>query len=158
MHISWGSLPVRATRAFRGTTSTKTAIGAWRWVSKQRIAHRAGQLDETRSARLASVPGWMWDPHAVDWEEGYSCLASFAAREGHARVPTSRVEDRYPLGEWVGVQRNTYRLGRLSVERATRLEALPGWVWNTRICVVNSAPDASRAMRVPSLQGLRSAS
>jgi helicase associated protein len=40
------------------------------------------------------------------------------------------MEDAFPLGRWVNKQRNSYRGGKLSVERKQRLEALPGWVWN----------------------------
>jgi hypothetical protein len=57
-------------------------------------------------------------------------LQNFVAREGHARVPqVYREKDGYPLGGWVAAQRRTRTNGRLSDDRARRLEALPGWSW-----------------------------
>jgi superfamily II DNA or RNA helicase len=100
------------------------------WVTKQRAGYRAGRLSGERAARLEALPGWVWNPRDADWEAGFSHLEWFATREGHTRVPASYVEDGYRLGQWVGTQRAGYRAGRLSGERAARLEALPGWDWD----------------------------
>jgi hypothetical protein len=103
-------------------------LGAW--VSSQRTASREGRLSAERRARLEALQGWKWDALGSSWEEGYSSLERFVDREGHARVPRSRVEDGYPLGEWVHSQRRAYGAGRLDAERAARLTSLPGWTWN----------------------------
>jgi Helicase associated domain len=59
-----------------------------------------------------------------------SSLLTVARREGHARVPQAHVEEGIRLGAWVANQRTHYKTGRLSKDRATRLEALTGWTWN----------------------------
>ena len=33
------------------------------------------------------LPGWTWDPHADQWEEGFSRLLHYVEHHGHARVP-----------------------------------------------------------------------
>src|SRR5262249_23202336 len=72
-----------------------------------------------------------WTPLDSAWPAGYSHLERFVAREGHARVPNDHLEDGYRLGQWVADQRNFHRSGRLSEERAARLQALTGWGWET---------------------------
>jgi hypothetical protein len=84
-----------------------------------------------RAQRLESFPAWAWNPFESDWEAAFAHLERFASREGHTRVSQSQVEDGYRLGRWVAKQRAAYSGGRLSQERIARLEALPGWVWNT---------------------------
>jgi predicted helicase len=100
------------------------------WVNVQRFFHTAGRISEDHVARLELVPGWAWDAPSAAWEEGHEHLLRFVAEHGHALVPYNRKEDGYRLGQWVVVQRSFRQQGRLSDERAARLEALPGWVWN----------------------------
>ena len=65
------------------------------------------------------------------WEEGYGHLTTYVQAEGDAQVPKSyRTPEGYRLGNWVGVQRTTK--DSMSVERRERLEALDGWVWDTK--------------------------
>jgi superfamily II DNA or RNA helicase len=98
------------------------------WVVVQRVARE--ELLPDRKARLEALPGWIWEPHAESWEEGISYLAEFAEREGHCRVPQSfKTSDGFRLGQWATVQRS--RKADITLERKARLEALPGWVWNT---------------------------
>jgi hypothetical protein len=102
------------------------------WVGVQRTTYKTGQLSADRVARLEEVPGWSWNPHRDSWAEGFGYLCRFVQREGHSRVPQTQVEDAYRLGQWVGVQRTTYKTGQLAADRVARLEALPDWRWNTR--------------------------
>jgi superfamily II DNA or RNA helicase len=102
------------------------------WLNVQRVLRQAGLLDPARSRRLAQLPGWRWAPHAERWEQGYAALRRYVAREGHARVTERQVEDEFPLGRWVALQRTRYRsrTRQLVPERARLLEALPSWTWN----------------------------
>jgi hypothetical protein len=105
--------------------STVTDINVDAWSKQQRVAFHAGRLASDRARRLEHVPGWSWQPQDDAWEAGYAALRAFADREGHARVPRHHVEDGYPLGPWVGEQRNRRR--EMDGVRRTRLEAVPGW-------------------------------
>jgi Helicase associated domain len=101
------------------------------WVRNQRSRQRS--FDQQRRARLEALPGWAWDKHEAFWEEGFARLVKFVEREGHTGIPAKYQEaDGFRLGSWVDRNRQARRRGRLSEERARRLEALPGWVWAVR--------------------------
>ena len=68
------------------------------WVSTQRQVNKKAQLSSEQISRLEALPGWSWDPHAEEWEEGFRHLADFVQREGHARVPWGRHEGEFRLG------------------------------------------------------------
>jgi superfamily II DNA or RNA helicase len=109
---------------------TKIKLGTW--VTTQRTAFRNGTLERERIQRLDSVQGWVWDPRSDDWEEAFECLATFAAREGHARVPDaySDPDTKITLGSWVRRQRTAFRNGTLERERIQRLDSVQGWAWD----------------------------
>jgi hypothetical protein len=45
--------------------------------------------------------GFVWNPFAADWEDGFYKLQQFHSRESHCRVPQSHKEDGFRLGQWV---------------------------------------------------------
>jgi superfamily II DNA or RNA helicase len=101
------------------------------WVHNQRAFFTRGKLEDTRRERLEGVRGWVWDAKEAAWNDGFTRLLDFVEREGHARIPGGHREDGYRLGEWVGVQRSAYRKKKLDPKRRARLEAVPGWTWDT---------------------------
>jgi hypothetical protein len=102
------------------------------WVIRHRQDHKAGKVPQDRAERLEALPGWTWDVLAARWEEHFAGLQAYAAREGHARVPTGHLEEGLKLGSWVIVQRQAHRRDVLTAERTARLEAVAGWVWVAR--------------------------
>ena len=102
------------------------------WVGVQRVTFKNGQLNEDRRKRLEAVPWWTWNVMEEEWERGFAYLRKFVEREGHARVPQGATEGDFRLGQWVAVQRNAHREGRIDPARRAQLEALPGWIWNTQ--------------------------
>lgn len=96
------------------------------WVRLRRREH--GKLNSERRARLEALPGWFWGRSAdYKWEQAFVVLEQFAAREGHARVPYTHIEEGFKLGGWVVTQRTTRTT--LPPERVARLQTLPGWSW-----------------------------
>ncbi len=108
--------------------STEDGVNLYAWVSEQRANKDA--LSPERRARLEALPGWSWRVKADTWDQKFALLQQFAEREGHARVPYSHIEDGVALGVWVKARRG--EKNSLSAERRTKLEALPGWTWDSR--------------------------
>jgi len=96
------------------------------WVSTQRT--RRQEMSEERKSLLVNLPGWVWNTRRNAWEEGFSALRKYIAREGHSRISQSHIEDGFSLGRWVTRQRS--RKESLPPERISRLESLAGWVWD----------------------------
>jgi len=104
------------------------------WVGKQRCSRAEGTLAEERIRRLEEYPLWVWDTNQGAWDQGYAFLRRHVERTGHARVRYDHLEgdERFKLGQWCDVQRSTFRKGTLPSDRISRMEALPGWVWDVR--------------------------
>ncbi len=97
------------------------------WVSKQREGKETMLPD--RRARLDAL-GFVWDPFATQWEEGFHSLDRYRQERGHCLLPKSYRDPAagYRLGQWVSKQ----RVGKETMlpDRRERLDAL-GFVWNT---------------------------
>lgn len=92
---------------------------------------RVATLSTDRIEKLASLPEWTWDTRDLRWDEGYRRLLNHVERTGTALAPKDYVDpDGYRLGQWVAVQRVTFRSNDLSADRAEKLGALPGWKWH----------------------------
>jgi len=99
------------------------------WARTQRAFFAKSQLSRERAERLASLPGWRWDPQSKQWQYGFEQLSRFASREGHCLVRSGHREENFPLGTWLGNQRAAYARGKLAPDRQELLETLPGWTW-----------------------------
>ena len=112
------------------------------WVGNRKKDYRNGQLSPERIAALTALPGWTWDTKESRYQEHFMALEAFVAREGHARPPSSHVEEfngsNYSLGVWVVSRRGDIRKGQLSPERIAALTALPGWTLNTTLAAFDS--------------------
>lgn len=113
------------------------------WVIRHRQDYKLDRVPADRAELLEALPGWTWNVLDARWEDHYDALRRFQAREGHALVPSTHTEPQparaawagagsVRLGQWVVAQRAQRKTGDLSPERAVRLNAVPGWVWDTR--------------------------
>ena len=98
------------------------------WVRVQRRGQAS--MSPERRARLDAL-GFVWDPFATQWEEGFRALELFRQREGHSCVPYGYRDSTagYRLGLWVAKQRSNRET--MSPEHRARLDAL-GFVWKVR--------------------------
>jgi len=108
----------------RDTFRRRVQLGTW--VLVQRRFRDTMPVDRRR--RLEEL-GFDWDPHQTEWQRGLAELEKFRAREGHCRVAQSYVQNGFPLGIWVSVQRRTG--ATMPTDRKRNLDEL-GFVWRTR--------------------------
>jgi superfamily II DNA or RNA helicase len=97
------------------------------WVAVQRST--ANSMNVLRKNKLNAI-GFSWDPQNDKWENGFNAYILFKQRYGNELVAKEFVIDGYPLGQWIGVQRQSKTI--LSAERISRLDE-HGFIWNARI-------------------------
>ncbi|TGD89224.1 DEAD/DEAH box helicase [Mycolicibacterium sp. CH28] len=104
-------------------------LGAW--VNEQRSRYMEGTLPADRMSQLVDIDGWTWDARDAAWQEACGLLEEYVQQKGDALVPsTYKTTNGFKLGQWVSVQRMTYRQGTITQRRKERLEVLPGWTWD----------------------------
>lgn len=101
-----------------------------KWVQMYRYIYKKGNLSQDKIDFFNSLPGWSWDVKADQWKQGFEFLKKFVVRTGHARVPSTLIEEGFTLGTWVNTQRYTHSKGKLSQEKVKLLESLPAWTWS----------------------------
>ena len=93
------------------------------WVSVQRLSRDT--ISARRKKRLDAI-GFVWDGRDHYWENGFTALAKFKAREGHCRVPSLHIENEFKLGQWVTTKRRSK--DKMSSRWRSRLNKI-GFVW-----------------------------
>jgi superfamily II DNA or RNA helicase len=94
------------------------------WINKQRIAYRKGKLSPERIQTLGEIPCWTWGEAREDiYEKAVAEVTAFSIE--HGRLPT-RLEKN---GNWICMQRQAYRKGKLSPDRIQTIGKIPCWSW-----------------------------
>lgn len=92
------------------------------WIAGQREQHDRGIIPLDRRTRLDAL-GFVWDPLAAQWDEGFEHLQAFVQEQGHCNVPQAYVAaDGYQLGAWVAYCRKRHDI--TPADRKARLDAL----------------------------------
>lgn len=99
------------------------------WVAVQRRRYTAGTITKSQVDLLQKLQKWSWNPIEDDWNDSFELLSNFAKRNRHCRIGKSTESSR-EIEMWIGVQRTTYRAGKLAADRKRKLESLPGWSWS----------------------------
>eukprot|EP00980_Cylindrotheca_fusiformis_P023459 scaffold10493_cov93-Cylindrotheca_fusiformis.AAC.1 len=113
-----------------------------RWVKRQRYQYKRYQEGDTSSAihpariKLLESVGFVWDAHAVTWQEKYNELKEYVQRTGNCSIPSYDPQN-LKLSTWVKCQRRQYKLyqqGKPSNMTEDRIEKLNdlGFVWSLR--------------------------
>lgn len=64
------------------------------------------------------------------WEYFHAVLADWAAEHHGRPLPWNASWRGHDIGKWAENQRTAHRSGLLTVDRARRLERIPGWAWD----------------------------
>jgi len=103
------------------------------WLGNLRQQYRMDNLSESRVVRLKSI-GVRLDTEAIvriPWDTMYDFLAGLHAEGKEINLPTESVINGKRIGQWIGVQRKSYKKGWISAERVARLEAI-GLLWDPK--------------------------
>lgn len=109
-----------------------------RWVKRQRYQHKRmkeGKPSAISKARIQMLEalGFIWDAHAVGWEEKFNVLVAWMKERGHSKLDMSDPKSAQ-LSTWMKCQRRQYKLlhsGEPSHMTTDRIDALNsiGFVW-----------------------------
>jgi hypothetical protein len=102
---------------------------AGQWQGNQRTAKKNETMSEERITKLEAIPGWEWD--ADTWDEQLQHWITVYTRIQRVPSQSSRDPEDKRAGHWQSYQRKVYSKGIMSEERITKLEAIPGWEWET---------------------------
>jgi superfamily II DNA or RNA helicase len=99
------------------------------WCNNQRTTYKTGELSQERITKLNTIHGWMWkDDKEERWDESYNLVCEFLEKNG--RLPHAKEKYKNKnIGMWCNDQRTTYKKGKLSQERITKLNTINGWMW-----------------------------
>lgn len=109
-------------------------LGAWirrmRQIKSGEVA--TGRMAAHRVAELEKI-GMVWDVYDDAWERGYAKAETYYKAHGDLNVPARMtMEDGYPLGRWLGNQRQAregkFQHRQLTQEQIRRLDAI-GMNW-----------------------------
>lgn len=105
----------------------QTDFSVYRWLVRQRKAHRDGLMRADRQKRLEKLGFPMEAPDFKEpkWEKQLEELIAFKKRFGHFHVRKTQHRE---LCDWVDRQRRRYQSGRLLPHRRRKLEAI-GFTW-----------------------------
>lgn len=107
-----------------GTQGEFRKLGVW--VTKQRVDYKNGHLAPDLVTRLESI-GFNWTIE-VTWKDRYDQLVRYHSQNGHCNVNTKTGGQ---LGQWVGMQRQLKRAGKLGQESVDALDSI-GFSWTPR--------------------------
>jgi len=96
------------------------------WVHNQRWRKR--DLKKRRLKLLNSI-GFVWNPFGETWMEMYRRLVVYKKSHKSTFVPRRYGDEDLQLGNWVNLQRSTYKKKEMPVERINLLESV-GFVWD----------------------------
>ena len=107
----------------RAKTDDGFRLGSW--VSHQRM--NKDQLTSEKRQRLDDL-GFVWDPLAEDWDQGFRGLQAYKEQFGNCLVPARyKTGKGFRLGSWVNMQRRVE--DQMVPERKHPLDEI-GFVWD----------------------------
>jgi hypothetical protein len=110
--------------------TTLSGIDLHAWSTTQRHRYTRGALAPASVELLEGLPEWQWDAGIARWTQGLAAARLYVQRNGSlAHVDRDTRLGDFSLGHWVQRCREDRRADTMPMQRATELEALPGWSW-----------------------------
>lgn len=118
-------------------THSNKKLASWVWIQRQRhngtLSSRSGhandQMTEEQVALLDKL-GFRWDARDDLWMENLEKLKAYKAKHGHCDVGIEEDDDDAVLLRWVKKQRQSQKIGELTVERKALLDSI-GFSWSS---------------------------
>ena len=108
---------------------TDDGIKLGAWISGQRYMYSKNKLKKKQIELLESI-GMEWHMDKSRWEVGYEYARRYYDEYGNIDVIAGYMtDDGFALGQWILMQRNKYKNGKLSAAQIKKLEAL-NIVWD----------------------------
>ena len=94
------------------------------WLSKQRLAYSAGQLDDDKVRRLNGI-GMIWDKAEYNWLQCFNALKNYFILHRTTQLPYKYIDENgLQLFEWLTRQKRRYRLGKLPIKQTEQLRSI----------------------------------
>ena len=110
------------------------------WINFQRQSYKIGKLSKERIELLDKIGmRFSLDKFEKEWMKKYGLAESYFNKNNNLEIPRSFKtldgidynENGYKLGVWISIQRQSYKMGKLSKERIELLDKI-GMVWEIR--------------------------
>jgi len=106
------------------------SLGVWLNNQRQIQSNVGRRLDPDLEKRLTEL-GVVWDIQGQRWDDMYSLLLQYKAREGNCNVPFNHKENGLNLGMWLNNQRKGKKSGKLESQKQKLLENI-SVVWSRK--------------------------
>ena len=131
----WKTVYTKIQKAASESSKDKEEKRAEKWQSTQRQGKKNGTLSAERITALEMVNGWKWGTEREEtytWEEQRSHWIT--QYDKLQRTPSQKSKDKEEkrAGIWQSHQRKAKKHGKMSPERITALDMIPGWSWSTK--------------------------
>jgi len=105
-----------------------------KWISMRRYGYKKGKLTGDKIAALEALKGWRWEGPVNGTREDlfpgrYKELKAFVEANGEYPKQGGKTEGEQELGKWISMKRYEYKKGKLTDDKISQLQELPGWKW-----------------------------
>jgi superfamily II DNA or RNA helicase len=105
---------------------------AGKWQNNTRMVYKKRKMSQECIAQMEAIPGWEWGMEREEtytWEEQLQHWKTVYTRIQKAPPQSSKDKEERRAGQWQSNMRAAKK--KMSAERITALEAIPGWEWGT---------------------------
>jgi hypothetical protein len=121
---------IRELATARGHLRINDQTELWAWLGDQLANRKLGSLSPKETGMIESLPGFAENLRDIAWEAHFLMLVRIVEKEHALPHERDRLQSGLNVGKWVNQQRA--QRAKLTDERRTRLESIPGWTWNAR--------------------------